>query len=304
MTGTIVRLGWSDPRTDVFGAHPMLGDIFDLNDGVTFTLLNDSLELESPTRELALAGNPRTQGERAIRALYRHNRQARAQLCLGPMASYSDLAANVRALVRWLDAAPATPFCVQWQPPSASAPVYLDVVGAAHGIPADEREWLRLQLEPIEIVLLVRPGLRGDRVTLSNLVGNPGFEAGSGPGVVAFNDPLSNGDAYTLVSGSAPTGGGTVLTIPANTVVSFGSPAWGPIQQWQFRFQYVGANYYFALHYTDVNNNLRIDVTPTQLYMTHLVAGAAYVGGAVSYTMTATAYYWLRITQFPSGPGS
>ncbi len=109
MAGTILRLGWTDPRTGVFGAHPLLGDVLDLNDGVTFTLLDGGLELAPPTREVALAGNPRTQGERATRAIYRHNRQARAQLILGPMASYSDLAASVRTLVRWLDAPPAVP---------------------------------------------------------------------------------------------------------------------------------------------------------------------------------------------------
>jgi hypothetical protein len=50
MAGTILRLGWSDPRTDVFGAHPLLGDVVDLNDGVTFTLLDGALELAPPTR--------------------------------------------------------------------------------------------------------------------------------------------------------------------------------------------------------------------------------------------------------------
>jgi hypothetical protein len=52
--------------------------------------------------------------------------------------------------------------------------------------------WLRLQMEPIEIVFLARPGLRGDRITLDNLVTNPGFEAPSGPSVQVFGDSFAN----------------------------------------------------------------------------------------------------------------
>ncbi|HEX2348587.1 MAG TPA: hypothetical protein VHI51_09135, partial [Ktedonobacterales bacterium] len=116
MAGTTLRLGWTNPQTGAFGAHPQLGEVIDLNDGVTFTLLDEALELAPPAREVALSGNARTQGERASRALYRHNRIAHAQVMLGPMASYSDLATTVRYLTRWLDAPPAMPICLQWQP--------------------------------------------------------------------------------------------------------------------------------------------------------------------------------------------
>jgi len=205
MAGTIVRLGWTNPLTDVFGAHPQLGAVLDLNDGVTFTLVTpDGLALPPPPRTLALAGNVRTQGERATRAIYHQNRRVTAQVILGPMGSYADLVSNIRALVAWLDAPPAVPFTVMYQPIGAASPVYLDVVGAAHDIPEDEGQWLRLQLETIEIVLIARPGLRGDRVTLQNLANNPGFEAGSGPGVLAFADTFANTNAYTVTAGSAP----------------------------------------------------------------------------------------------------
>ena len=205
MAGTILRLGWTDPLTDVFGAHPQLGAVIDLNDDVTFMLVTPGgLELPPPPRTLALAGNVRTQGERATRAIYHQNRRVTAQVMLGQMGSYADLVSNIRALVAWLDAPPAVPFTVMYQPIGASSPVYLDVVGAAHDIPEDEGQWLRLQLETIEIVFIARPGLRGDRVTLQNLAVNPGFEAGSGPGVLAFADTFANVNAYTVVSGSAP----------------------------------------------------------------------------------------------------
>lgn len=205
MAGTILKLGWTNPLTDAFGAHPQLGAVLDLNDGVTFTLVApDGLDLAPPPRTLALAGNIRTQGERGTRAIYRHNRQATARVLLGPMANYGDLAATLRTLLLWLDAPPSVPFAIQYQPPGASAPLYLDVVGAAHDLPADEGQWLRLQIEPLELVFVCRPGLRGARQTLSNLVVNPGFEAPSGPGVTVFADAFTGGfGAYSVQAGGA-----------------------------------------------------------------------------------------------------
>lgn len=211
-SATTFRLGWTNPQTDLFGAHPQLGPILDLNDGAAFALASPGgVQLPPPPRTILTAGNVRAQGERATRAVYRHNRRVVVRLLAGPMSTYSDLATNIRALVSWLAAPPAVPFTIQYQPAGASAPVYLDVVGAAHDIPADEDDWLRLQLEPVTLVFLARPGLRGDRVTLSNLAVNPGFEAPSGPAVPVFADPFTSASAYTLVSGAAPTLG------PANT---------------------------------------------------------------------------------------
>ncbi len=211
---TTLKLGWSDPLTGAFMDHPVLGPVFDLDDGVTFTLASpDGLALQPPPRTVVTAGNIRTRGERATRAIYRHNREVIARVLVGPMASYADLVANIRSLVAWLDAPPAVPFTIEYQPNSATQPVYLDVVACAHSIPEDEGDWLRLQFEPVELVFVCRPGLRGDRITLQNLVVNPGFEAPSGPGVVVFNDAFSNTSAYTVQAGGSPTTG------PANTYV-------------------------------------------------------------------------------------
>ncbi len=213
MAGTLARLGWSDPLTDTFGAHPQLGAVLDLNDGQTYTLLApNGLELSAPIRTLVPAGNVRTQGETVTRAIYRHNREAKIRVLLGPAASYAALVSTIRTLLGWLNAVPAIPFAVQWQPFGASEPGYLDVVGAAHNIPSDEGQWLRLQVEPVEIVLIVRPGIRYPRQTLSNLAMNPGFTAGGGPGTQVFNDPLANALAYASQAGGAPTAGSVTGT--------------------------------------------------------------------------------------------
>jgi hypothetical protein len=85
---TTLKLGWTNPLTDVFGAHPTFGAVLDLNDGTNFALVSpDGLELPPPPRTLVAAGNIRTQGERVTRAIYRHNRKAVARLILGPSAT-------------------------------------------------------------------------------------------------------------------------------------------------------------------------------------------------------------------------
>jgi hypothetical protein len=203
---TTLKLGYSDPRTDVFGAHPVLGSVLDLNDGQTFVLLApDGLMLLPPPRTLVPAGNIRTQGERGVRAVYRHSREVTVRLVLGPAANYAALTSTIRTLRAWVNAPPALPVTLQYQPFGASAPVYLDVIGAAADLPESEGDWLRLQLEPLELVFVCRPGMRGDRVTLANAVTNPGFEQGSGPGVVVFNDALANVNAYAVQAGAALT---------------------------------------------------------------------------------------------------
>ena len=138
MAGTLLKLGYTTPLSDAFGAHPTLGAVIDLNDGVTFTLASpDGLEIPAPPRSIVLAGNIRTQGEIATRAITRHNRTVTARLFVGPAAPVSaPCSASIRNLLTWLASPPATPITLQYQPFNASAPVYLDVVGAAHNLPS------------------------------------------------------------------------------------------------------------------------------------------------------------------------
>jgi hypothetical protein len=307
MATTILRLGWTDPQTGVFGAHPQLGGPLDLNDGVTLTLLDGALELSPPPRELALAGNARTQGERGLHALYRHNRRATARLVLGPMASASDLAAVIRSLVAWLDATPALPVTLQWQAPGAASPVYLDVAGAAHSVPTDEREWIALQVEPVEIIFIARPGLRGDRVTLQNLVMNAGFGASSGPGVPVFSDTFANTNAYTVNSGSAPSAAAGVMTMPASSIVTYGSPAWGALNTLRVRFQWqTGLIARFFFHFTNGTNYLSCNVTSgtNGLALAHAISGALTTLASGNTSLTSGSWYWITLTQFPSVAGN
>ena len=88
MAGTVLKLGYTTPLTDAFGAHPTLGAVIDLNDGITFTLASpDGLEIPAPPRSIVLAGNIRSQGEIATRAITRHNRTVTARLFVGPASS-------------------------------------------------------------------------------------------------------------------------------------------------------------------------------------------------------------------------
>lgn len=306
MGGTILRLGWTNPLSGAYGDHPALGSVLDLNDGVTFTLATpEGIELPTPARTLVTSGNIRTQGERAVRAIYRHNREVTARVIVGPMASYAALVATLRTLQQWVSAPPAVPITLLYQPFNASAPVYLDVVGAASDVPADESDWLRLQLEPIALTFVARPGLRGDRVTLSNLVSNPGFEAPGGAGVQVFSDTFATNDAYTLVSGSMPAVSANTLVIPASTTVAFGSPAWGAIQSWQVRWQYLtNLIAEFHLHKQDASNFLYAYAQGGSVTLAEVVGGAFHQLAQATFAgLTSGNWYWITFTQFPTVPG-
>ncbi len=162
--GTTLKLGYTNPLDRYVWGASDTGTVIDLNDGATFTLASpEGLEMSAPPRSLLLAGNIRTQGEIATRAIVRHNRTVTARLIVGPSSSSAALIASIRALLVWLSAPPQIPITLQYQPFNASTPLYLDVVGASHNLPADEGQWLRGQFEPLTLSFITRPGLRGDR---------------------------------------------------------------------------------------------------------------------------------------------
>lgn len=298
---TTLKLGYRDPLTDAFGAHPLLGAVLDLNDGQSYTLLSpNGVDVGAPPRTLVPAGNIRTQGEVMTRGVYRHNREARVDVLFGPSANYAAMASGIRTLVRWLMAAPNVPFTIQYQPFGASQPSYLDVVGCAHQIPTDEGQWQRLQFEPVEIVFLCRPGMRGDRVTWQNLAPNPGFEQGSGPAVLVFRDNFANVNCYVSQAGAVPTVAASVMTLVSGARVSFGSPNWAALSQWQLRFKWVtGLTARFYLHYTNANNHLKLEVTGTTFALIHTIAGVPTTIQSGVVALSTGNFYWFRVTQFP-----
>jgi hypothetical protein len=147
----------------------------------------------------------------------------------------------------------------------------------------------------------VRPGLKGDRVTLQNLAPNPGFEQGSGPAVLVFSDNFASVNAYAVQAGSAPTVASSVMTLVAGARVAFGSPAWSSLNLWQLRFKWVsGLTARFYLHYTDANNHLRAEAAGTSWALIHRVAGTPTTVATGAVTLTNGNFYWIKVTQFPS----
>jgi hypothetical protein len=107
-----------------------------------------------------------------------------------------------------------------------------------------------------------------------------------------------------VVAGSAPTVTSTVMTVPAGTALTFGSPAWGAINTWQVRWQYAsGLSALFYLHYVDANDRLQVAASGTSLALAQVVAGTTQQLASATVTRTGGAWYWLKVTQFPTVPG-
>lgn len=147
--------------------------------------------------------------------------------------------------------------------------------------------------------------MRGDRQWLQNLAVNPGFEAPSGPAVTAFNDGFANLNAYTTISGAAPSLAANMMTIPNGTTIQFGSPSWGSINQWKVRVQHQAANatFNFFPHLVDGSNFLEVQIFTNQIALFHTVTETSHQLVLANPTLTAGNFYWLTYTQFPSVSG-
>src|SRR5260221_2807442 len=85
------------------------------------------------------------------------------------------------------------------------------------------------------------------------------------------------------------------MTIPNGTRIAFGSPAWGAINTWQIRWQWLtGLTANFNLHYTDANNLLAVTVTGTALNIFHTIAGTAHNQAGSAIALTNSNVYWLK----------
>lgn len=212
----------ANAKTSTFqvGTYTALTDTFslvlDLNDGATWWISQGKLKLDQPDKVDNRSFNLRTAGERVVKTQYK-NRHIQASVNLRG-ASTSAMLASVRALIAAIEHPDTNPYCLRLALPGATQYSYADVVRIKHNIPADPLSLLALAIPHVELDFECRPFLRGDRLTLSNLLANPGFEAPMGGGLatvapVAFADPLANVNAYSVLAGSAPTTG------PANTYV-------------------------------------------------------------------------------------
>lgn len=195
--------------------------------------------------------------------------------------------------------------CIRYAAPGSSKYLYFDVRKTTHNLHQAMAQQIIAGIQSGNIDFECYPLARGDRLTCDNLIFNPGFEAPSGPAVVVFSDTFATTNAYTVSSGSAAVAA-NVMTLTAGTFLLFGSPVWGPINTWQIRWKWVtGLTAFFYIHFVDNNDQLYVQMTGTNLTVTHIAAGVTsniYVSGTLA--LTNGNFYWLQMTQFPTAPGS
>lgn len=91
------------------------------------------------------------------------------------------------------------------------------------------------------------------------------------------------------------------LAVPASAQALFGSPAWGPLAQWQFRFQYPTAGAFNAIfHWTNAQNYLYLLIDGGQMALHHVAGGADFAIASTVATLTGTHWYWVQVTSFPA----
>lgn len=196
-TGAITstfQVGTYTPLTDTFTS------VFDLNDGVTTNIMWNTLRMPQPEKAFVRSFNLRAPGERVTRFQYK-NRHIQVSVSLRG-ASVQAILNTCRSLIAAIE---NPPYRLRLALPNATQYTYASVVAVTHNIPADPQTLLAKALPNVQIDFECLPGLLGDRVTLQNLVVNPGFEAPSGPGVTAFSDTFASTNAYALQAGGAPT---------------------------------------------------------------------------------------------------
>ena len=308
----LVQLGVYNPVTDGWQVA------LDLNDGQTLEVdAVGGLELPAPPLEVYAAGNPRVAGERVLRGQY-GAREVTVQCVLGPLATEAALAGVLKQLavlqaqvlgpngaqVAGVGSAPRVALLVQ--APGVAAPVYADVLALGHDLAGagDVTAWVRLWQEGLTIELLCAPFWRGPRVTLDNLIANPGMDQ---PGqVTLWADAATNANyvnGYALNAGSAPTIASTTLTIPAGADVSFGAANWGAITQWAVAFTASSAGTFtFWLHRSATNTGIQIIMNGTTNTLGISTDVAGTVGSLTSATVTLTngTRYWLVASALPS----
>lgn len=305
----LVQLGVYAPLTDTWTLA------LDLNDGQTLEVdAVAGLDLPPPTLEVYTALNPRVAGERVARGQY-GAREVTVTCVLGPLATEAALAgvvAQVLALqaqvmgptgaqVAGVGSAPRV--ALQVQMPGSATPLFADVLALASDLPGagSAVEWVRLLQDGLAVELLCAPFLRGARVTLDNLVINPGMDQ---PGQnVLWADAATNANyvgTYALNAGSAPTISSNTLTLLAGCDVSFGATNWSGIAQWAVAFTAQSAGTFtFWLHRTATNTGIQLVLGSGSLSIVTDIAGATTTVSSASVSLTNGTKYWLVASALP-----
>lgn len=190
-TISTLQVGTYNSVTDAFT------QVLDLNDRVTYFIRPGGATLTQPVKVYARSSNIRAAGER-IAAMQYQNRHITVALNLRA-GTTNGLIAAARALIAAIE---RPPYALRLALPSSTQFVHADVVAVKHTIPSDPQQILAGAIVKCEIDFECRPGFRGDRITLQNLVVNPGFEAPSSTGTTVFTDTFATRNAYTASGGS------------------------------------------------------------------------------------------------------
>lgn len=290
---TTLQVGTYNALTDTFTV------VYDLNDYVNTWLHTDSIKLTPAKKKAVRASNIRTDGELVVRWM-----RPNAHLTCDVYIRDTTPQACINRVHKLIAAIDEPPYVVRFALPGATSYTYFDVQLCDLQAPTDPVTVQGGVIKRISIDFEMEPGYRGDRQVLQNLAVNPGFEAPSGPAVTVFNDTFANANAYSLVAGGAPTVASNVMTIPAGGWVSFGSPTWSALANWQFRFQFLtGQQGFVYLHFVDANNWLLATWNGTTFFLQHDAAGSTTTLASVSWTPVNGTWYWFKVTQFPTVPG-
>lgn len=120
---------------------------------------------------------------------------------------------------------------------------------------------------------------------------------------VLFNDPFATANAWSTVSGGAPTAAANVLTVPLSSWAAAGHPDWWDTQDGagtsssRVRYQQTTGAVQFYPLFVDQNNNVLVALTNTQVQMSKDVAGTSTTLSTVAATLTAGTNYWLTWTR-------
>lgn len=288
-TTTTFQIGTYNSLTDTFTS------VLDLNDFNTFWIELRSMKMPQPEKVYVRSFNVRTPGENIFKYQYK-NRHIQVSVRL-KNTSTTTVLSSIRSL---LTAIENPPFVLRIQLPNGTKYSYADVVAVKHNIPSDPQALLALVIPSIQIDFECKPGLRGDRVYLQNLVMNPGLEYPGGTALAAFNDSFATVNAYSTIAGSAPTVAANVMTITTGSIAGFGSPAWSCVAPWSIRFKWVtGLTATFYVHYINSTNYMAVVINGSTLVTQYVIAGVTHTLQSVTCTLTTATFYWMQAIQWP-----